>query len=446
MLTALIVFSLASAVFGLYAWLSRRHARIAVGGALTLAVFLFVVPLLFMAGNIPFLDDYGGIIDYLSHPIGWRFEHLLDFWHEHRIAFPRLVFQLAGWLFGTKCVAGCLVLGNAIYLLLMGLLLAISRDRLLFMPFAWLFLDLIHYENTTWAFASVQNHSVLMWAVLSCWFFARAGSWRCLTGALLSATFCTFSSASGIAVWGALCAMAVKRWLCRSDEQDNHSFGWTGVRVAVFLLAMAANCAVFFNGYFAAASAHAAALRESAGPSVHPVLDALDYCISFSGAIVPVHGVAFVVGLLVAVGTTYVMLNMKRIKNDVFWGLMLFGWATAIGGAISRSEPSHAAALACRYESASLLLCFSVVFLVNGLVANHKVRVSFAMVFTYLAIMVNFAALGFGFPRRMAWALKAEQSIAQWPDGDFDLSITSDDPHEAERILRLGIARGVYGF
>ena len=415
--------------------------------AVGVPILLFVCTVGPLMRNTPFLDDYVGILDYLALGSLDRWRHLFDFWNEHRIAFPRLVFQISGWMFGVRCIWGGLVLGNLIYL---GYVLLVARQcnfNQVVLPFVWIWMDLANYENTLWTFASIQNHSVLLFALLSMVCLEkgmRAGKWVlpfCL--ALVFASLATFSSAPGIAVWPALMCMGARRWAsCRRSEGD---IGFIG-RGAILLCASILVGMFFFDGYFEVAQRHTARIRACYPASLHPVWDAVDYFVCFCGAVVPFRSVAFPVGILVLTMSLAVLLSPRRVENEAMFGMLVFGLAVAAAGAVSRSEPSHSVALSCRYGSTSVSIVAVATVLFHDLMEKrgHAVPRWVVHVLFVGGILIHLGTLQFGYRCKLEHARYMDEVFRKWPHDLQGVKTTCQDVDEAVEAVRRAEAAGVY--
>src|SRR5574344_1313708 len=109
-------FALSAALLMAFAFRKPWAWRGVLGFGLLLPLLTLFIMLTWYAVNVPYWDDYA-VLNYLNHPFPSRWGHLFDFHSEHRIAGPRLMFDLvmafSGGHFNFKV---CMVAGNLILL------------------------------------------------------------------------------------------------------------------------------------------------------------------------------------------------------------------------------------------------------------------------------------------------------------------------------------------
>jgi len=287
-------------------------------------IVLFFVSVSVFAPDAPWWDEYFSTIGYLAHPAPERFWHLFDFHNEHRLIFPRLVFELLDLVPGRLSFFLCIIVGDCIllgYLALWAWAYRVRDYLLCFIPFVWIFLDLANCENTLWGLAAVQNHSVLLFALAASFAFAFRRSLAWFVTSLVLAVLATASSATGLGIWPALFISAIlsgSGW--RERLRDGAVVGVTGLIVI----------GLYLQGFLAATSSHTAQYPWT-------VLKACDFLLCFLGNLAPVAVVARILGFCSLVATIYILWHVRRLAKEPVFTFFLYLHSITASGVLVRS-------------------------------------------------------------------------------------------------------------
>lgn len=175
-------------------------------GAILLPICFFYGLLARHTVNIPFGDDYDGVLGFLEH-----FSHLPTFFaklnyiasaqhNEYKPMFANLIIALQYKFSGHPDFGILSWLGNgfvaALFFLLWRYFLSyeanLSRRLLLFVPISFILFQLQYAETLNWSMPGLQNIPVLVFAFACVAFLSKEGSWSFL----LSCIFMALSIAS----------------------------------------------------------------------------------------------------------------------------------------------------------------------------------------------------------------------------------------------------------
>lgn len=410
-----------------------------------LPLILFIFSVVTLSCNVPFWDDYDAILAYLSQSFPERLSSIFDFHNEHRIFFPRLIFEGVYAMCGQFNFQLCMYLGDCIllaYLFLWGVQFRKQGNLISLFPAVWLFLDLANYENTIWALTAIQSHSVLFFGFVSLLLFEKRECMICYFASLLSAFLCTFSSGAGVFIWFCMAGMALNRFLLEDQhfhfkklldrkKEMSFLFSW---KMVVFLCVAMGSLLFYFSGFF-----HAKTSSE-AGFSL---LLAVDFFVSFLGNIIPFHSIAFAIGIVVSILLAFVFYNWSKIQSQAVLFFLLFTLASILSGTLFRSSAGGGSAIVFRYRVISISIVCSLLFLIpQVLPKNWKSywrRVN--TFFLFPVIGLNLAILFFGYPLQMDRKNQMIHNISQWPE---ECQLRYPDQNQASEILKKAIRKGVY--
>ena len=138
--------------------------------ALLLLVVSSFVAIGFFGVNTPHWDDNAIRFFVQDFSISHFFD-LFKLHNEHRIFFTRVVALKLNWLFGELNFKHMMFVGQVPLIGVLGWFIFLAR-RWSFPPITWLVPALLifnasTFENSLWAMASVQNHTVIFWAMTS---------------------------------------------------------------------------------------------------------------------------------------------------------------------------------------------------------------------------------------------------------------------------------------
>ena len=179
-----------------------------------LAFIPAIIPILFYflvindyAVNLPYRDDYDAILKFLinfskSSSLD-KLSLLFSQHNEHRILSSRLLYFSYYELFTTINLKNVIFIGNAQLIIIFSICAYFLRKHITLywgLPILVLSLcifDINNYENSDWAMACVQNYGIIMFFMLSL-FFYNFNDKRTLPLAILAQFICAFSSGNGI--------------------------------------------------------------------------------------------------------------------------------------------------------------------------------------------------------------------------------------------------------
>src|SRR5436190_10173271 len=159
------------------------------------------------AVNIPYLDDFPTILDFLNNFTQTDFPgkiKLLFAQHmEHRIVFSKLFFLLDYYVLGGVNFKSIILLGNTGLIACLFALYRVTpgdtNKLFYFLPIPFFLIQSQHFESAYWAMACIQNFYVAAFAILALLQLntpTRKGFWL----AALFSILAIFTSGSGIFV------------------------------------------------------------------------------------------------------------------------------------------------------------------------------------------------------------------------------------------------------
>ena len=321
--------------------------------------------------NIPLLDDYDSLLDFLNHFVSLngasaRASYFLAAQHnEYKLFFGNGVACLQLALFGQIDFRELSIIGDGFIFLLAILLWKMfiphTKDlaaRLtFFIPVSWLLFQFQYWETLNWAMAGLQNIPILVFSLASIYFLVK-GTRASFCGALLLFTLAVSASGNGFFLFpiGLLILLLNRSYL----------------RVFVWLL-VAVGCiaayAYHYNLMVSQTHAHHSVLS-----SFHPLSPL--YMLAFIGgaAGIPVPALSILLGALL-VGLFIFMIRRGYIRsNPLVSCCILFLLLTTVGVAGLRSDFGLGQALSSRYTIYSaLFLIFAWFAIVEMFLQNSKV-------------------------------------------------------------------------
>ncbi|MBN1354725.1 hypothetical protein JXA40_00480 [bacterium] len=301
--------------------------------------------------NIPYMDDYDTILDFLNRwdrSPGMLFEQH----NEHRIVFSRTVTLLAGLVkpVDLKWLVYC---GNAATIVLFGLILRRnqdgSADSAAAIPAAFLFFSFSHWENMTWAAASLQFFYVALFSFM-CISWAISPKNLIFTAGLAWGVLGSFTGGNGIVALIAVVAYYMAQ--ARSSSEANMELRRTFPRL---LLSILVTCAVGFEyvrNYLA--PAHHPELSRALAQPVRLAL----YFFAFLGSYMVWVPLAVLAGIMTCLVFGYLVMKNPWRWNPVPYLTVLYVIGCAGLGALVRSGFGVQQAVTSRYRIFSILaLC-----------------------------------------------------------------------------------------
>ena len=359
-------------------------ARIATGDSrrLTLAICLILLPIISFYGilarhllNIPYLDDYNGVLDFLEHfsslPNALAKANYIVFTqhNEYKTVFANSIIALQYAISGHPSFVLLSWFGNVFVLALFYLMWThflvgeenTSRRLILFAPVAYLLFQLQYAETLNWSMPGLQNIPVLIFAFASITALSRNNHRSFLLGCVLMVA-CIASSGNGFALLpvGILMLFQRKAWK----------------QIGLWTLVAGLCAAIYFYRY----NFHSSQ-QDPNGSVLHSVyhLNPI-FTLSLIGSALSFHvPVIRNISILVGVFIFILILSMVRRRfdksNPVFFNFSVFLVLTAIGVSGIRSKFGIEASVAGRYKIYSdLFLVCCYVFMTESYLRNLSIQ------------------------------------------------------------------------
>jgi hypothetical protein len=390
--------------------------------------------------NIPSSDDYDMLTffeQFRNQPNIWEKIKLLFVQHsEHRIVFNRVVLLLSYYLTGSINFKWLIIMGNISLLLLIPLFykaLRVNNHTIYyFLPVPFLLVHLQYYENATWALASLQNFSVILFSYLSLYYLCLHGWWYFVLAAILAA-IATFTSGSGLFTFlPGIFLLIIQKQYKR--------------KLPVWIIVFLACALLYFYDY--RSIGEQPGMVTSLVKYPHKIVI---YFVSFLGSALHLSG-NFGYYIAIAAGFAFCafFLYLFRIgyyqKNPFIFSLMLLVLITAAAAAVSRYGSGVQQALLSRYKiHSSILLVLSYVAILD--VYGKKIKpfqfavfAAFCLFFNILSNVRNTYTVYLGGKNLLfgAYALKA--------DNPTNVFLSFHDKEKAQRLLTHAQQQGFYKF
>ena len=347
-----------------------RFKTILAGLFAVLPAILFYTILFRNALNLPILDDYDALLNFLNEitQLGStpaKAAYFLASQHnEYKLFLTHGIVWLAYSLGGHIDFRILFAIGNGFVLLLAILLwkmfLPNCRDTATrvayFIPVTCLLFQLQYWETLNWAMTGIQNLGVLVFSLGAIYLLVRGqrGGFYC---ALASLVLAVSSSGNGLIVipLGVLILALERRYL----------------RIASWVIVSAGCIGAYAYRYSTVASAHTDAHR-----SVFLTILRMNpaYAIAFIGSAgsVPFKMGSFVLGVLLCIFCVWMVRRGYLRKNPLVSYCVLFLLLTAIGVAGIRSDFGIEQATTSRYTIYSTLLLIFAWFAIVEELLQHR--------------------------------------------------------------------------
>jgi hypothetical protein len=362
----------------------ESSARIAIADSrrLMLAICLILLPIISFyailarrAVNVPFLDDYNGVLEFLEHfstlPNTWaKVGYVVVTQHnEYKTVLANSIIALQYGVSGHPDFVLLSWLGNIFVLALFYLMWRYflieeentSRRLLLFAPAAYFLFQLQYAETLNWSSPGLQNIPVLIFAFAA--IAALSGSSRrsFVLGCVLM-MFSIASSGNGFALLPIGIAMLLQKKAWR--------------QLGLWILTASACAAIYFYHYnFHSSQQDPSRSVLHSTHYLNPIftLSFMGSALSFRAPVI--HNLSILCGALIFI---VIFLMAKRSfdeSNPVFFYFSVFLVLTAVGVSGIRSKLGLEASLAGRYKIYSdLLLICCYVFVTESYLRGHRLQ------------------------------------------------------------------------
>ena len=391
------------------------------GVLIALPVILFFVTVNYMVVNVPFQDDFDGLLEPTvalakgNHTLGEAWKILSTQDDERRIVMNRVVSFSVFKIFGNLDLRKHILVGTSTLLIFMGLLVSwFRRQRLSFfylIPIPFVLFNIQFFDAVFWANIPVQQIGVFVWAFTSL-YFLNGSKWQDLAISIFFAVISLYSDVTGFLMLpaGIILLLLQKEWKA------------VAIWVGFFGLAVI----YYFYGL------EVPAYRPSfASNLVHPV-NLVGMYIAMHGLwLDPGPGVAFnlrviialVAGivLLVWVFRSFIMMAIRVWSNEkqlsqyetFVWGGILFLSATFLIFVLGRASEGFGAIFITRYH---LLYVLWAVFCYLLLISTKK------------RFIVNVYATPLLVASSIVYCLSAY--VVYWGDLDYFRKVLLTDAYE----------------
>jgi hypothetical protein len=360
-----------------WAWAKKMH---------WLALFLLGLPfasywihLFCYAANAPFIDDYDVILGSTNHFIttAGLLGKVGALWaqhNEHRLIIPRIIALLQYYILGHINFRHLTLIGNLFWSTSLILIIREHRKKtqlplLFYVPLSFLWFSFVHYENTFWAMASLQNYGAVFFSVVALGYLQSgktlAACLACVAGVLTS-----------MMCWPLFMLCTALALVRRAWRQAAALAG-----TALFLAAL------YFHHY---------TLTSGHPLSSVAVLDieaTLSYGLAVMGSVVRCAGYSITLGLFSVAAILYLIFLRKTSPWSIALALLALSQAAtiAIGRAGYAGLRFEGAVIASRFTSTSIVAAVALCLLVLDAIQDSRRAAKSLLLSTLLAMTYCFA-------------------------------------------------------
>ncbi|KAB7726155.1 hypothetical protein F5984_25085 [Rudanella paleaurantiibacter] len=320
------------------------------GGVALLPILYYAVTLVRYAWNMPYMDDYPVLVEFLNRWPGasWaaRLDGLLEQNNFHRVVWVKALALLNVGVTDTINFTFLQWVGNAALLLTAWLLYRASSSisRWAFLPALFLIFQFQSWNNAFWAMAAVSNLWAPAWALLALWLGSQSGQRSFWMGVGIGLV-ALLTNGNGIVVLPLILLMCVTNSAQPVDRVKQAIGLGTITLIALYL---------YFRGYN---NPSGPALSSLLSPEKIGHLLALDT--AFLGAMFYHPSVAWVsqvVGGFTIVWTGYLILTRYDRHNPTLFWFLIFLHLTGLMLAVNRIEKGTELMYASRYRNITALM------------------------------------------------------------------------------------------
>lgn len=324
-------------------WGHRKWAALALA---LLPVLYYTITLVRYAWNMPYMDDYPVLVDFLNRWPGASVEErmglLLEQNNFHRVVWVKVLALLNVGVTGTINFTFLQLIGNAA-LLLTAWLLYQSRSaigRWAFLPALFLLFQFQSWNNAFWAMAAVSNLWAPAWALLAFYLASQPNNhsrwWAILVGLIALLT-----NGNGMAVLPLLC--------CIQATGTPGRVRYVGLIITTILAIF-----LYFRGY-----------SNPSGPaltslfSTEKIIHLLALDTAFLGAMLYHPSAAWLslgVGAATILWTGYLLLARYDRQNPTLFWFLVFLHLTGLMLAVNRIDKGTELMYASRYRNITALM------------------------------------------------------------------------------------------
>lgn len=334
-----------------------------------LSIILALIPVLYYsitlvryAWNMPYMDDYSVLVDFLNRWPGATFMERIDLLLEqnnfHRVMWAKVLTLLNVGVTGTVNFTFLQVVGNAALLLTAWLLYrsSLTIGRWAFLPALFLIFQFQSWNNAFWAMAAVSNLWAPAYALLAFYLANQPAEAsdrnRSRWLAILVGLVALLTNGNGIVVLPLVCGITLFTKPFGRQEAgwlDGNTV-WKSTLLNITIIALY----FYFRGY---SNPSGPALTSLFSPEKISHLLALDT--AFLGAMFYHPSVAWlsqVVGAATILWTGYLLLTRYDRQNPTLFWFLIFLHLTGLMLAVNRIEKGTELMYASRYRNITALM------------------------------------------------------------------------------------------
>ena len=401
--------------------------------------------------NIPFLDDYSGVLGFISKwsLLGTGREKLMNILtsqhNEYKLIFADALYAFQYRIFGHINFAVLSIIGNSLLIPLFFLIYRmwttdgriIQQRVALFVPVSWVLCQLQYYSLLSWPVSTLQNIPVILFSLLTIYLLTR-DRYGAFCISLISLSLAVSSSGNGFFVIPVGCIILLQfRRLARLTS-------WVAASAAIL--------SVYLFKYNLHSS-QAVPSRSVLSSFYHlsPI-----YALSFLGASVAKYDsyrLAAVVGILLCAIAVCAFVDRLYISNPALFYSICFIIITAIAVSGLRSDFGPAQSLVSRYRIYSNLLFILLYLYAIGRLfqtgrvpeSNHARSIRWAAfsAMAVLAIGFNLASNRAGFKLLRARTQLTETGLCRWQRGAPPI-LPAPGPAVADPVIQRQQLNGIY--
>ena len=401
--------------------------------------------------NLPFMDDYGGVLGFVSDwsQLPTLHEKMLEPFvsqhNEYKLMFANVLYVLQYMVTGHINFAVLSAVGNLlmlpIYFIIYGMWAGRNggtKERLLlFAPVSWLLFQFQYYSLLNWPMSSLQHIAVLLFSLLTIYLLSKDELWAFYLS-LSSLLLAIGSSGNGFFLVPVACLML---------GQFRRP-----ARILCLLCASATMFAFYLYRYnFNSSQAHA---DHSIISSLHHISPL--YALSFLGASIATYKSympASILGACIFAVFVYSIYDKYYSRNPAVFYSIFFILITSLAVSGLRSDLGIAQSLVSRYRIYSnLMLVFVYLYASERLQtvgATHKqnyyhlIRSPLAVAIAIGAILFNLGSNYAGFNLLRARTELTTQGINRFEMGEQSIT-TADGPTNEDPVIRRQRLSGNY--
>jgi hypothetical protein len=420
-------------------------------GAMLIPILAFYVILARETVNIPFLDDYGGVLGFVSgwSQLGTVHEKIMDILtaqhSEYKLMFANALYALQYMISGRINFAVLSIIGNCLllplYVVLYRMWMAdhreISGRLILFVPVSWVLFQLQYYSLLNWPMSSLQHIAVILFSLVTIYLLSR-DTQHYFHLSLLTLALAVGSSGNGFFVIPIGCLI-----LIQFRRLDRLAY-WLATSVAILALYL-------YKYNFLSSTAHA---DHSIVSSLHHI--SMLYALSFLGASIARYGAyipAAILGACMCAVFVYAIFDKLYIRSTAIFYSILFILVTSVAVSGLRSDLGIAQGLVSRYRIYSnLMLVFLYLYGIGKVSRADKapernrsvpIRPAALAAILIVAIGFNIGSNYAGFKLLHTRTELTKDGLARWEHGEESIT-TAPGPANEDPVIQRQRLHGNY--